>query len=347
MFLSDPWADIQKPMGNDVAEAGTNVYGIMKQLYLLKKSNRKLKVQLSIGGASYSVNFPSAASTADNRERFAKSAVKLVADLGLDGLDIDWEFPTTTAEGANYVLLLKAVRAELDAYSKKSASCYRFLLTIAASAGPSTYTMQPLAALAKTIDWFNLMAYDYSGSWSTIAAHQANLYKSTNNLAATPFSTKAAVEAYIAAGVSSSQIVLGMPIYGRAFSNTNGIGKPFSGTPMGTWEMGIFDYKVLPLLGAEEVSDANSGATYSYDKIKKELISYDTPQSVKDKVVWAKSKGLGGSMFWEASADKKGPQSLIGKSAEEWGKGQSSLDASQNLLDYPESVYANLKAKMV
>lgn len=343
MILSDPWADTQINFPTDVAESGTNVYGIMKQLYLLKKSNRKLKVQLSIGGATYSVNFPSAASTAENRERFAKSAVKLVADLGLDGLDIDWEFPTTTAEGANYVLLLKAVRAELDAYSKKSASCYRFLLTIAASAGPSTYAVQPLAALAKTIDWFNLMAYDYSGSWSTTAAHQANLYK-TNNANLTPFSTKTAVEAYIAAGVSSSQIVLGMPIYGRAFSKTDGIGKPFTGVPMGTWEAGIFDYKDLPLLGAVEFTDANSGATYSYDALKRELISYDTADSVKTKVRWAKDKALGGSMFWEASADKKGGKSLIGKSASEWG---TQLDASQNLLDYPESVYANLKAKMV
>lgn len=342
MVLSDPWADIQKPLGNDVAESGTNVYGIMKQLYLLKKSNRKLKVQLSIGGATYSVNFPSAAGTAANRERFAKSAVKLVADLGLDGLDIDWEFPTTKAEGEDYVSLLKAVRAELDAYSKKSASCYRFLLTIAASAGPSTYKDQPLGALAKAVDWFNLMAYDYSGSWSTTAAHQANLYK-TSNANVTPFSTKTAVDAYLAAGVSSSQIVLGMPIYGRAFSKTDGLGKPFTGVPMGSWEVGIFDYKVLPLAGAQEFTDANSGATYSYDAAKKELISYDTPESVKTKVTWAKGKQLGGSMFWEASADKKGAKSLIAKSASEWG----ALDASQNLLDYPESVYANLKAKMV
>ncbi|KAK0746934.1 glycoside hydrolase family 18 protein [Schizothecium vesticola] len=345
VFLSDPWADIQKQFSTDTAETGTNVYGIMKQLYLLKKSNRKLKVQLSIGGASFSANFPTAASTVANRERFAKSAVKLVADLGLDGLDIDWEFPTTKAEGDNYVSLLKAVRVELDAYSKKSASCYRFLLTIAASAGPATYAIQPLAALAKTVDWFNLMAYDYSGSWSGTAAHQANLYKSNDTLV-TPFSTKAAVDAYLATGVAAKQIVLGMPIYGRAFSNTAGLGKPFSGQPAGTWgEAGVYDYKVLPRPGALEFTDAASGATYSYDATKKELVTYDTPEMVRAKVVWAKNKQLGGSMFWEASADKTGDKSLIAKSAGEWGN--AALDGSVNQLEYPESVYANLKAGMV
>ncbi|KAK4184687.1 family 18 putative glycoside hydrolase [Podospora australis] len=340
VFLSDTYADLDKHYpGDSWNEQGRNVYGCVKQLFLLKKTNRQMKVLLSIGGWTYSTNFAAAASTEASRSLFASTSVRLLADLGFDGMDIDWEYPANAAEAQNFVLLLQAVRSALTAYSNTHANGYRFLLTIASPAGPSHYSHMQLGAMAGVLDFFNLMAYDYAGSWDTRAGHQANLYYS--NVTATPYSTERAVSDYIAAGVSPSKIVLGMPIYGRAFTNTAGLGQPYSGISGGSWESGVWDYKALPKPGASVIYDPVAGATYSYDAGSRELISFDTAEMVQRKVAYLKSRGLGGSMFWEASADRTDGSSLIGTSFRTLG----GIDTSPNQLQYPDSQYENLRAK--
>jgi chitinase len=89
-YLLDPWADTDIHFSLDTRDkSSTNLYDCLKQLYLLKKQNRYLKVLLSIGRWFYSLNFATLASTALGRSAFASSAVLLVKSLGLDSIDID------------------------------------------------------------------------------------------------------------------------------------------------------------------------------------------------------------------------------------------------------------------
>ena len=117
------------------------MYGNLKALYRLKQAHRHLKVLLSIGGWTHSENgrFARPISTPEGRARFVETAVRLVEDDALDGLDVDFEYPQDDKQARDYVELLRLLRQGLDGLQQKLGvhGPHGFELTVAAvSAGP-------------------------------------------------------------------------------------------------------------------------------------------------------------------------------------------------------------------
>ncbi|CCM01469.1 uncharacterized protein FIBRA_03523 [Fibroporia radiculosa] len=352
VFLSDTWADqeIHYP-GDSWNDPGANLYGNFKALYQLKKQNRHLKVILSIGGWTYSPTFHPIVVNSTLRSKFVASAIRILEDNGLDGLDVDYEYPQNDEQASGYVALLRELRKGLDAHADRKRIDYRYLLTIAAPCGPDNYRRLYVEEMDRYLDFWNMMTYDFSGSWDKVANHQANLFGG-------PISASQAINWYIAQGVPRDKIVMGIPLYGRSFMNTDGPGKPFQGIGPGSWEQGVYDYRALPPPGSYMFRDEEVAASWSYNYQTKELVSFDSEEVGKWKGEWIAQEGLGGSMFWELSGDKgsvrddmeggpgKDPQpgeSLVAIVKEAMGE----LDRSPNWLQYEGSRFDNLRSGII
>ena len=116
-----------------------------------------------------------------------------------------------------------------------------------------------------------------------------------------PYSVSGAVKAYTSRGVPPSRIYIGVPLYSRGFSGSNGMCTPATGpAPDTSWEPGVVDYKSLPVEGAVEMWDAQAQAGYSFDASRRVVNTYDVPGAVIAKCDYIKQMGLGGVILWES-----------------------------------------------
>lgn len=294
--LSDPWADIEKPMP-------LGGKGCLGELEIIRHKHRNLRVVLSIGGWTYSPDLTSAFATASGRQEFARTAVDLIDKHKLDGIDVDWEYPATSEQAQQYVDVLALIRRNLNELERNHGlETDYFDLTVAAPAGSEQREILDISAMNRYLTFWNLMTYDFSGAWSPVVAHHANLVGGDLNV-------KSAVDYYISHGVPRKNLVMGMPLYGRSFAHTAGLGHRFQGTLGGRYEQGVHDLRELPLPGAIEEIDHEQVAAYC--RGQDYFVTYDNAETLRDKALFAKRENLGGGMWWEASGDRRGPQSAV------------------------------------
>lgn len=100
---SDPWADISlNGFANFVA---------------LKNKNPSAKFLISVGGASDSgPKYSTLVSSTTNINKFVSSAVSFLKSYKFDGLDFDWECPSSPADKAGFSNLMIALKTAFKPY---------------------------------------------------------------------------------------------------------------------------------------------------------------------------------------------------------------------------------------
>jgi chitinase len=295
------------------------------QLAALKASDPGLETELSIGGWSGSDRFSDAASTAAKRATLVRSCIDLFLRRwpGLfDGFDIDWEFPVAggarttparAADRANATALLAEFRSQLDALG--AVTHRHYLLTAAmpafGTAGAPGYDplrSWDLAAIARIVDWVNLMTYDLTGPSSPVTDFESALYPTP--AASTPAPPAAAgtidgaVRYYESAGVPADEIVIGAPFYGHVFvgvhSVDDGLFQRFR--KLGA-DPSYAQIEAMQLPPTDLHWSPYAQEPWIYDRRNHTFLSYDDPAAMTAKAQYAVAHHLRGVMLWELGMD--------------------------------------------
>lgn len=305
---SDEWSDFEMPISKI-----SKLKGCVGELFDMKlNSKNPFKVIMAVGGWSNREAFPYVAKDKRKLTNFVSSCVETMFKYGFDGIDLDWEFPEDDGkEPEIYFEMVKQIRMamtelENNIYGPSIDPNKRFHLSMATPAFEEKMSILPIKKMDKYIDYWNLMTYDYFGSWSDRTGYHSNLYEHSSNEglngdSAVKYMTKTL-------GINPKKVVLGMAAYGRGFTHVNAndksttyVDKKFSGVGgESEGEPGMWLYNQLPIKGAKESYDPYYGAAYCFDDKTKTFVGYDNVESVKVKSQYIKSNNLAGGFWWES-----------------------------------------------
>ncbi|KAJ1986124.1 hypothetical protein EDC05_006409 [Coemansia umbellata] len=304
------------------------------------------KALMSVGGWTGSNFFSPILKSNDAREKLLTSMTRYVKDNGLDGIDIDWEYPgrlgnTCNAydpqnDAPNFLNFLKDLRSRFDStFGDKNK-----LITLAVRVQPFDSTGGPMpdvSEFARYVDYANIMAYDIGGPWNSETGPNAPFNFESGK--GTALSFVSAIDAWTGAQWPANKLVAGLGFYGRSSlvqqdmtrDTANQYQPQSHEVPLGdsddapwydacagtTSVSGTWQWRNLRTQGI--LTNSNSAAApwirqwdsvtqtpWLFNPSTKTYLSYDDPDSIKIKSDYAASKGLAGVMIWSANMDYNG-----------------------------------------
>ena len=147
------------------------------------------------------------------------------------------------------------------------------------------------------------MAYDFHGGWDDVTGPHSALHSKDG------LNTEHALDLYLAAGVPSSKIVCGLPLYGRAWTlqktgrieygvKASGLAKP----GVCTQEAGVLNQmEIKNLIGKNFKVDKDTQTVIGWSG--DQFVTFDNEETLGYKIDYFCQRGLGGVMTWAMSMD--------------------------------------------
>ncbi|KAL5040855.1 hypothetical protein BDW71DRAFT_212703 [Aspergillus fruticulosus] len=275
-----------------------------------------LRVNIAIGGWAFNDGntahiWSDLVADYGNTQTFLDSLVAYLKKYGLDGVDLDWEYPVAEDRGGvdedydNFVVFVSRLRERFDQENPG----WEISLTL-----PASYWYLrgfSLENLQKHITYFNLMSYDFHGLWDQHNDWTGPYLKGHTNLT----EAKQGLDLLWRNGVKPENVVMGFGFYGRSFTMLDAnCYDPNAGCQFSTSGLPGDCSDTAGILTYAEIQSRNESLntdTY-YDKesttkymtyLSDQWISYDDEQSFTDKKEFLTSQCLSGLMIWAIDQD--------------------------------------------
>jgi len=250
---------------------------------LLAQARRHgVSTAIAIGGATGSQAFYALLFDPAARARFVTELDQVLATYAFDGVVLDMEYwprpdVQDAAGGAAYLSLIQEVSARMQV---------RGGFVSVAVFGSAWFGKHYPAELVDVVDAFEIMAYDFSGSWSPAPGPHASYEQARSALT------------YWRGRVGKQRMrkaYLGIPFYGKCF--------PHSFTP-GDPVQNLAYREILSRFPQAAASDTRRGDSCT--------VYYDGHATLQQKAALVKAYGLGGVSVWEITMDApRGPERLL------------------------------------
>jgi chitinase len=205
----------------------------------------------------------------------------------------------------HYTLMFKAIRESLDSLGRITGKTYQVTTAVGASEEYILHTAMDSAQ--RWLDYVNVMSYDFKEGGDSLSGHHTNLLGSPDDVSRQ--STDRAIRDFEAAGVPGGKLVIGIAFYGHGWKmktdDNHGLYRPSAG-PFRAGGYTFIKDSLVGQNGYRRYWDRKAKAPWLYRARDKVFVSYDDERSVRDKCKYAEKNRLGGVMFWEYFADRKG-----------------------------------------